>query len=58
MNIARLKTLTVADFLAWGESQSERQRAELINGQIVAKAPERADHNRVKGAIYTRLPKR
>lgn len=38
----------MADYLAWGSSQSERVRSELINGQIVTMAPERADHNRIK----------
>jgi Uma2 family endonuclease len=55
MNIARLKTMTVADYLAWGESQSERLRSELINGQIVTTAPERADHNRIKLATTLAL---
>jgi Uma2 family endonuclease len=40
--------MTVAEYLAWGDTQSERQRTELINGQIVAMAPERVAHNRVK----------
>jgi Uma2 family endonuclease len=55
MNIARLRTMTVADYLAWGDSQSERIRSELINGQIVAMAPERADHNKAKGSVYSAL---
>lgn len=48
MNVARLKTMTVPEYLAWGASLTERIRSELINGQIVAMAPERADHNRIK----------
>ncbi len=55
MNVARLKVMTVPDYLAWGNSQSEKVRAELINGQIVAMAPERADHNRLKGAAFLAL---
>jgi Uma2 family endonuclease len=55
MNIARLKTMSVAEYLAWGDSQSERVRSELINGQVVAMAPERVDHNRAKGAAYSAL---
>jgi Uma2 family endonuclease len=55
MNVARLKTMTVADYLAWGNSQSERIRSELINGQIVAMAQERADHNKAKGAAFSAL---
>jgi len=53
MNIARLKVLTVPEYLAWGDSQSEKVRAELINGQIVAMAPEQANHNRSKGSAYS-----
>ena len=55
MNIARLKVLTVPEYLAWGDSQSEKVRAELINGQIVAMAPERIDHNRAKGSAFAAL---
>lgn len=55
MNIARLKAMTVADYLAWGEAQSERIRSELINGQIVTMAAERADHNRIKLAASVAL---
>jgi Uma2 family endonuclease len=55
MNVARLKAITVPDYLAWGASQSEKVRAELINGQIVARAPERIDHNRTKLAALIAL---
>src|SRR6059058_3834542 len=41
MNLPLRKALTVAEFLAWADSQSERPCAELINGQIVAKYPDR-----------------
>jgi len=55
MNIALRRTMTVTEYLAWGEAQSERRRTELINGQIVAMSPERADHNRLKGRIFLAL---
>lgn len=55
MNVARLKVMTVPDYLAWGDSQSEKVRAELINGQIVAMAPERVNHNRTKLAAVIAL---
>src|SRR5262249_47020503 len=55
MNIALRRTMTVAEYLAWGDALSERRRTELINGQIVAMSPERADHNRLKGRIYLAL---
>lgn len=55
MNIALHRVMTVDDYLAWSESQSERWRTELINGQVVAMAPERVAHNRIKGAVYLAL---
>jgi Uma2 family endonuclease len=48
MNVALRRALTVAEYLAWGAAQSERQRSELINGQIVAMPPEQVEHNRLK----------
>ncbi len=47
--------MTVAEYLAWGDAQGGRVRAELINGQVVAISPERADHNRVKKRIVIAL---
>ncbi len=55
MNVARLKVMTVPQYLAWGDSQREKLRAELINGQIVAMAPERIAHNRAKGSAFVTL---
>ena len=55
MNIALLRAMTVDEYLTWSESQSERQRTELINGQVVAMAPERVAHNRIKGSVYLAL---
>jgi len=55
MNVALRRAMTVEDYLAWSERQSERQRTELINGQIVAKASERVVHNRIKGEVYLAL---
>jgi Uma2 family endonuclease len=55
MNVALRRALTVPEYLAWGETRSERQRTELINGQIVAMSPERADHNRTKARVYLAL---
>jgi Uma2 family endonuclease len=39
--------MTVPEFLAWAESQPSG-RYELVNGEIVAMSPERAQHNLVK----------
>jgi Uma2 family endonuclease len=50
MNITLRRALTVAEYLAWGATQSERQRTELINGQIVAMSPERVEHIEAKFA--------
>jgi Uma2 family endonuclease len=55
MNVALLRTMTVDEYLAWSEAQPEQLRSELINGQVVAMAPERAAHNRVKIAVLIGL---
>lgn len=55
MTIALRPPLTVEDYVAWAASQAERQRTELINGQIVAMAPERAEHGEVKLAAALAL---
>jgi Uma2 family endonuclease len=55
MNVALRRAMTVDEYLAWSESQSERWCTELINGQVVAMAPELAAHNRIKGAVYLAL---
>ena len=36
MNIALRRAMTVPEYLAWADAQSEQPRTELINGQIVA----------------------
>jgi Uma2 family endonuclease len=47
--------MTVDEYLAWSDRQSERQRTELINGQVVAMAPERVAHNRIKITVLLAL---
>ncbi|MGH6674552.1 MAG: hypothetical protein ACRECV_21600 [Xanthobacteraceae bacterium] len=47
MTIAIRRPLTVEDYIAWAGAQAERQRTELINGQILAMAPERVEHGEV-----------
>jgi hypothetical protein len=54
MNIAAVKRMTVPEFLAWAETQ-EKGHYELIRGEIVAMAPERAEHVRAKQRAFTRL---
>jgi Uma2 family endonuclease len=46
--------MKVPEFLAWAEAQPSG-RYELVDGQIVAMAPERVRHNLVKGAVYLAL---
>lgn len=46
--------MTVPEFLAWVETQDEG-RYELVDGEVVAMAPEHARHNVVKGAVYRTL---
>lgn len=55
MNIALRRAMTVDEYLAWSEAQPEQWRTELINGQVVAMAPERAAHNRIKIAVLIAL---
>lgn len=48
------KTMTAAEFLSWAQSQP-RGRYELVRGEIVALAPERASHVRAKLAAAISL---
>jgi Uma2 family endonuclease len=54
MNILR-RAMTLDEYLAWGAGQSERVRSELINGQVVLMAPERARHIEAKFAAAVAL---
>jgi Uma2 family endonuclease len=55
MNVALRPAMTVEDYLAWSDSQSERRRTELINGQIVTMPSERLIHIRTKGHVFLAL---
>ena len=46
--------MTVPEFLAWAAAQP-RGRYELVRGEVVAMAPERARHNLVKAAVFRAL---
>jgi Uma2 family endonuclease len=48
------KRMKVAEFLAWAATQSEG-RYELVDGEVVAMAPERVRHNLVKFAVAVAL---
>jgi Uma2 family endonuclease len=54
MNVPAVKRMAIADFLVWSERQ-ERGRYELVNGEIVARAPERAAHVDAKASIWQAL---
>jgi Uma2 family endonuclease len=47
--------MTADEFIAWAMEQPEGKRYELVAGEVVAMAPERAAHGRMKGRMYTRL---
>jgi Uma2 family endonuclease len=55
MNIALRRIMTVEEYLDWANAQSEQPRAELINGQIIAMAPERIEHVEAKIAVIIAL---
>lgn len=47
--------MTVDEFLAWSVRQPEGSRHELVDGEVVAMAPERVRHNLVKLAVARAL---
>ena len=47
--------MTADDFIAWAVEQPKRPRYELVAGELVLMAPERAAHARVKGAVWRAL---
>jgi Uma2 family endonuclease len=55
MNVALSRAMTVDEYLAWSDSQSERRRTELINGQVVVMPAERLLHTRVKTSAFLAL---
>lgn len=48
------KRMTVPEFLAWAETQ-EKGRYELVRGEVVAMAPECAEHVKAKARIWRAL---
>jgi Uma2 family endonuclease len=46
--------MKVPEYLAWAEAQPQG-RFELVNGEVVATAPERVRHNLVKAAVFRTL---
>jgi Uma2 family endonuclease len=49
---AASKWMTSDEFIAWAMEQPEGAHYELVGGEVVAMAPERAAHARTKGRIY------
>ena len=47
--------MTVDQFLSWAMAQPDGPRYELVDGEVVAMAPERAAHARRKAAIWLAL---
>jgi len=53
--ISSAPRMTVEQFLAWLEDGPEGARYELVAGEVVAMAPERAAHARLKARIWRAL---
>jgi Uma2 family endonuclease len=49
------RRMTVTEFLDWVSAQQPRGRYELVRGEVVRMAPERALHNIVKSEVYAAL---
>ncbi|WP_442753964.1 Uma2 family endonuclease [Methylocystis sp. JAN1] len=49
-----VKRMNAPEFLYWAESQ-ESGRYELVRGETIAMAPERAEHGRVKARVWRAL---
>lgn len=50
-----LPTMTVEDFLRWHDTRPETEHYELVEGEVVAMAPERSEHNQVKYLVWQAL---
>ena len=55
MSVTVPKRMTADEFIAWAMDQPETEHYELVGGVVVAMAPERAAHGRVKATIARRL---
>jgi Uma2 family endonuclease len=55
MNVALRHAMTVDEYLAWSDRQSERRRTELINGQIVNLPAEKLLHTTIKANVFLAL---
>jgi Uma2 family endonuclease len=55
MSASALPRMTADEFIAWALAQPEGERYELVDGHVVAMAPERLGHARAKGHVFRRL---
>ena len=55
MPVAAKLRMTADQFIAWAMQQPEGERYELVDGEVLAMAPERAGHTRAKLAIVDAL---
>lgn len=55
MPVAAKLRMTADQFIAWAMQQPEGEHYELIAGEVVAMAPERAGHSRAKSRIHRAL---
>ena len=47
--------MTADEFIAWAMRRPEGEHYELADGEVIAMAPERAEHVDAKGHLYRRL---
>jgi Uma2 family endonuclease len=55
MSVTKPARMTADEFIAWAMQQPEGQRYELVAGEVVGMAPERAGHARAKHRICEAL---
>ena len=55
MTVPASTRMTADELVPWAMAQPEGCRYELVAGQVVAMAPERASHNEGKGNVYIAL---
>lgn len=55
MSVTAKTPMTADEFLVWALEQPEGKRYELVAGEVVSMAPERATDGRMKGRMFARL---
>ena len=55
MTASARRRMTADEFLDWAMAQPDGARYELVAGEVVAMAPERASHARAKVAVFDAL---